>query len=62
MIKAVVFDFGGVVAEEGFREGLKAIGRKNGLDPRVFSRLRMSSSMRRVTFWERPGRRNIGRP
>lgn len=36
MIKAVVFDFGGVLAEEGFREGLKAIGRKNGLNPDNF--------------------------
>lgn len=36
MIKAVVFDFGGVLAEEGFREGLKAIGRQNGLDPDDF--------------------------
>ena len=29
MIKAVVFDFGGVLATEGFKEGLKAIGMKN---------------------------------
>jgi putative hydrolase of the HAD superfamily len=36
MIKAVVFDFGGVLAEEGFRGGLKAIGKKNGLDPDGF--------------------------
>lgn len=36
MIKAVLFDFGGVLAEEGFREGLKAIGMKNGLDPDDF--------------------------
>jgi putative hydrolase of the HAD superfamily len=36
MIKAVIFDFGGVLAEEGFREGLRAIGLKNGLDPDVF--------------------------
>ncbi len=36
MIKAVVFDFGGVLAKEGFHEGLKAIGRKNGLDPDLF--------------------------
>jgi putative hydrolase of the HAD superfamily len=36
MIKAVLFDFGGVLAEEGFREGLKAIGVKNGLDPDDF--------------------------
>lgn len=37
-IKAVLFDFGGVIAEEGFREGLLAIGRKNGLDPAQFLR------------------------
>lgn len=36
MIKAVVFDFGGVLAEEGFKEGLKAIGEKNSLDPDNF--------------------------
>ncbi len=36
MIKAVLFDFGGVLAEEGFREGLKTIGAKNGLDPESF--------------------------
>jgi putative hydrolase of the HAD superfamily len=36
MVKAIVFDFGGVLAEEGFKEGLKAIGKKNGLDPDVF--------------------------
>ena len=38
MLKAILFDFGGVLAEEGFREGLRAIGKKNGLDPdRFFS-------------------------
>ncbi len=38
MVKVVLFDFGGVLAEEGFRDGLKAIGEKNGLDPdRFFS-------------------------
>jgi putative hydrolase of the HAD superfamily len=36
MKRAVVFDFGGVIAEEGFREGLKAIARANGLDEVVF--------------------------
>ena len=35
-IKAVFFDFGGVLAEEGFRQGLMAIGRDSGLDPHVF--------------------------
>lgn len=29
-------DYGGVLAEEGFREGLKAIGRLNGLSPDEF--------------------------
>lgn len=33
MIKAIIFDFGGVLAKEGFREGLKSIAEKNGLDP-----------------------------
>src|SRR5512147_1080947 len=36
MIKTVIFDFGGVLAEEGFREGLLAIARKYGLDPEAF--------------------------
>lgn len=35
-IKAVLFDFGGVVAEEGFYEGLMAIGSMNGLNPDAF--------------------------
>jgi putative hydrolase of the HAD superfamily len=35
-IKAVLFDFGGVIAEEGFFEGLQTIGKRNGLDPKVF--------------------------
>ncbi|MDH4099930.1 MAG: HAD family phosphatase [Nitrospirota bacterium] len=32
-IKAVIFDYGGVLAEEGFRDGLRAIALRNGLDP-----------------------------
>ncbi len=35
-VKAAIFDFGGVLAEEGFREGLLAIGKMNGLDPEGF--------------------------
>ncbi len=35
-IRAVLFDWGGVLAEEGFREGLKAIARQAGLDPEAF--------------------------
>jgi len=38
MIKAVLFDFGGVLAEEGFREGLMAIARKRGLNEETFFR------------------------
>ena len=36
VIKAVLFDFGGVLAEEGFREGLKAVAEMAGLDPERF--------------------------
>lgn len=35
-VRAVLFDFGGVLAEEGFREGLKAIARKNNIDQDAF--------------------------
>ena len=35
-LKGVLFDFGGVLSREGFREGLYAIARKNGLDPDPF--------------------------
>ncbi|MDY6950529.1 MAG: HAD family phosphatase [Thermodesulfobacteriota bacterium] len=35
---AVLFDFGGVLAEEGFRNGLLAIARGNGLDQEGFAR------------------------
>ena len=38
MIKAVIFDFGGVIAEEGFREGLMAIAKKKNLDEQSFYR------------------------
>lgn len=34
--RAVLFDFGGVIAEEGFREGLEAIAKKRGLNPTSF--------------------------
>ncbi len=36
MIKVVLFDFGGVIAEEGFREGLMEIAGKNNVDPDSF--------------------------
>ena len=36
MIKAVLFDFGGVLAEEGFKQGLKAIAKERGFDPEDF--------------------------
>jgi putative hydrolase of the HAD superfamily len=34
----VLFDFGGVVADEGFRDGLRAIAHGQGLDPEGFYR------------------------
>lgn len=36
MLKAVLFDFGGVIAEEGFWEGIQTIGKEHGLDPDAF--------------------------
>jgi len=36
LIELVLFDFGGVLAEEGFRNGLLAIAEKNGRSPREF--------------------------
>jgi putative hydrolase of the HAD superfamily len=35
-IRVVLFDYGGVLAEEGFREGLFSIARQQGLEPDVF--------------------------
>lgn len=35
-IEVVLFDYDGVLAEEGFREGLKAIAAQNGLSPVEF--------------------------
>ncbi|MEW5744931.1 MAG: HAD family phosphatase [Nitrospirota bacterium] len=35
-LKAVLFDFGGVLAEEGFRGGLKAVALKDNRDPERF--------------------------
>lgn len=35
-IKTILFDFCGVIAEEGFFEGLLEIGRINGLNPKIF--------------------------
>jgi len=60
-IKAILFDFGGVIAEEGFREGLTAIGKKNCLDPERFfvdvDRLiyetgYLTGETDEATFWE----------
>jgi putative hydrolase of the HAD superfamily len=36
--EVVLFDYGGVLAEEGFAAGLKAIAEQNGLDPEHFFR------------------------
>jgi len=37
-VEGILFDFGGVLASEGFRNGLHAIARTNGLDPVVFEK------------------------
>jgi len=38
MMKAVLFDFGGVIAAEGFREGMMSIAKKKNLDEQAFFR------------------------
>jgi FMN phosphatase YigB (HAD superfamily) len=35
-IDVVLFDFGGVIAEEGFKQGLKVIAKANGMDEKIF--------------------------
>jgi len=35
-VEVILFDFGGVLAEEGFAEGLAAIAEKNGVDVETF--------------------------
>lgn len=35
-VNTVLFDYGGVLAEEGFREGLQEIARLNGIDEDIF--------------------------
>ena len=37
-VDLVLFDFGGVIAEEGFLKGLLSIGRMNGLEPEAFAK------------------------
>ncbi len=42
-VKVILFDFGGVIAEEGFREGLMAIALLNGLSPETFFKIASST-------------------
>ena len=35
-VEVVLFDFGGVLAEEGYRDGLIAIAQRNNIDPQQF--------------------------
>jgi len=37
-IEAILFDYGGVMATEGFRRGLKSLARRFGLDPELVYR------------------------
>lgn len=61
MIKAVIFDFGGVIAEEGFREGLMATAKKRDLDEQSFFRTAeeiiyktgyVTGKVKERVFWE----------
>ncbi|KAF0218886.1 MAG: putative hydrolase of the HAD [Geobacteraceae bacterium] len=42
-VRTALFDFGGVLAEEGFREGLHAIARRQRLDPLEVHRIGMDA-------------------
>jgi putative hydrolase of the HAD superfamily len=42
-VKGVLLDFGGVLAEEGFREGLQAVAREQGLDQFEVHRIALES-------------------
>ena len=66
MIKAVLFDFGGVLAEEAFKQGLMIVAKRDGLDPdRFFETARdliykigyVSGTSDEPTFWK--GLRNL---
>ncbi|MBN2419678.1 MAG: hypothetical protein JXL81_09865 [Deltaproteobacteria bacterium] len=35
LIKAVLFDFGGVISEEGFRNGVRTIAEQSNVDPDI---------------------------
>jgi putative hydrolase of the HAD superfamily len=61
MIKAVLFDFGGVIAEEGFRKGLEYIAMSNSLDPigffeagrsLVYSSGFITGTCREAAYWD----------
>lgn len=61
-LRAILFDYGGVLAEEGFREGLKAIARRHGLDAEAFFQLGaeavyasgyVTGEGSEASFWER---------
>jgi len=68
VIRAVVFDFGGVLAEEGFTSGLEKIGRDHGIDGEharrvgeslVFSSGYVTGQVSEADFWE-AFRRELG--
>jgi putative hydrolase of the HAD superfamily len=60
-VEVVFFDFGGVLAEEGYRGGLLAIARMNGLDEKEFLKVAVELTFERgfvtgkideKTFWQ----------
>lgn len=60
-VDILLFDFGGVLAEEGFANGLREIGRRNGFDPEEFFDIGrdlvhetgyVTGSCREAAYWE----------
>ena len=42
-IRAILFDYGGVIADEGFYDGLGVIAQKHGLDHKQLHKMGMDS-------------------
>ena len=61
ILKAILFDFGGVIAEEGFRNGIRTIAKRSNVDPDIaekaafdliYSTGYILGKCNEETFWE----------
>jgi hypothetical protein len=52
-VHVVLFDFGGVLSEEGWKKGLRIIAKANGFTPTVSFKQPPIRFMKPVIFWEK---------